>query len=177
MLMTKLLNKLSKLPEIFNKVNTGMVELRKRGRTIVGIHVRRGDFLRYTDHPKNFAVPTAWYLKWLEQIWPKLDHPVLFIASDDLDLVLPDFKRYRPVISSDIIKKFPTKPQYGRINPSIYPDFYLLTQCDRLAISNSTFSFSASLLNERCSMFVRPQITKKLEPFQPWDSKRRLYLR
>lgn len=164
------------IPEIYSKVNEGMIELKKRGKTIVGIHIRRGDFLRYPNHPRNLPVPTAWYLKWLEQLWPTLEKPVLFIASDDLDLVLPDFKRYRPVTSADLIKKFPNKPEYYRLDPSFYPDFYFLTQCDRLGISNSTFSFGASLLNEKCTLFMRPHISKKLVPYKPWKSSRKLDL-
>lgn len=162
--------------EIYNKVNKGMTELRGRGNTIVGIHIRRGDFLNYKGHRRNFPVPTSWYIKWLEQIWPTLDKPVLFIASDDLKSVLPDFKRYRPVTSSDFVKNFPEKPKYYRLDPSFYPDFYFLTQCDRLAISNSTFSFSASLLNTRSELFMRPDIQQKLVPYQPWRSKVRVNL-
>ncbi|RCW43016.1 alpha-1,2-fucosyltransferase [Paenibacillus prosopidis] len=163
-------------PGIYDQVNKGMLELRKRGKTVVGLHVRRGDFLNYKNHPRNFPVPTSWYIKWLKQIWPTLENPVLFIASDDLDSVLSKFKRYRPVTSSDVIENFPKKPKYHRLNPSFYPDFYILTQCDHLAISNSTFSFAASLLNKRCKSFMRPHMKRKLVPFQPWNSKRRLNL-
>lgn len=161
-------------PEIRKRLKPGMSELRKRGKTVVGIHVRRGDFLDYPNHPRNFPAPTDWYVRWLNGLWPTLDKPVLFIASDDPDSVLPDFKRFRPVTTADVMAPFPAQPKYGRLDPSFYPDFYILTQCDRLAISNSTFSFAASLLNRRCTLFVRPHAKQKLVPFRPWESKRRL---
>ncbi|GGF94751.1 alpha-1,2-fucosyltransferase [Paenibacillus abyssi] len=164
------------IPEIHAIVSKGMSELRKNGKTIIGIHVRRGDFLKYKDHPRNYAVPTSWYIDWLNSIWPMLDSPVLFIASDDLENVLSDFKRFLPVTSADFIKQFPAEPKYDRLDPSFYPDYYFLTQCDRLAISNSTFSFTAGLLNERCKLFVRPHKSKTLVPYDPWNSSRRLDL-
>jgi hypothetical protein len=50
-------------------------------------------------------------------------------------------------------------------------DFYVMTQADALAISNSSFSFLAALLNERAEAFVRPSLEERtLAPFDPWDS-------
>ena len=44
-------------------------------------------------------------------------------------------------------------------------------KCDILAISNSSFSFAASMLNESAHLFLRPHLLyKKLIPFDPWDS-------
>jgi hypothetical protein len=52
-----------------------------------------------------------------------------------------------------------------------YPDFYILTQLDVVAISNSSFSFVASMLNERAKFFCRPSLlSNKIIPFDPWDS-------
>ncbi len=54
-------------------------------------------------------------------------------------------------------------------------DFYVLTQAKALAISNSTFSFAAAMLNTQAREFVRPVIdrypmTGGLKRFDPWDS-------
>lgn len=52
-----------------------------------------------------------------------------------------------------------------------YPDWFLLTQCNHLAISNSAFSFTAAMLSERYIDFVRPSsIDKRLVPFDPLDA-------
>jgi hypothetical protein len=52
-----------------------------------------------------------------------------------------------------------------------YLDFSLLGTCDVLAISNSTFSFAASMLSDRGKSFFRPHIpTQKLIPFDPWNA-------
>jgi hypothetical protein len=157
------------VPGIFKKVNHGLTKLRQNGKTIIGIHLRRGDFINYQNHHRNVIVPNSWYWEWLDQIWPTLEKPLLFLASDDLPGVLPDFKRYQPLTSNDVIDNFPQDPSYYP-EPSFYPDFYLLSQCDRLAISNSSFSFAASLLNKHCQSFVRPHSCGRLVSYDPWDS-------
>jgi hypothetical protein len=48
----------------------------------------------------------------------------------------------------------------------------MLSQCDILAISNSTFSFAASMLNNNGYNFVRPRLSqKKLIQYDPWNSR------
>jgi hypothetical protein len=164
------------VPGIDNLAHPGVIELRRLGNTVVGVHIRRGDYVNHPNQRKYWPVPTSWYTDWLNTIWPTLDKPVLFVASDDLELVLPDFRKFQPVTSADVIGKFPTDPKYGDLDPSFYPDFYLLSKCDLLAISNSTFSYAASLLNTTCRCFMRPHEDKKLVPYDPWSSERKLNL-
>lgn len=158
------------VPEIEEEMKKGLKLLRSKGKTVVGIHLRRGDYLDFVNHNKYFVAPTSWYIQWLRKVWGTLEEPVLFIASDELDKVVPDFAEFNPVTSLDL-------NMYGNIrkDAGFYPDFYLLTQCDVMAISNSSFSFSASMLNERCSLFLRPrQQTGSLIPYNPWNSKVKL---
>jgi hypothetical protein len=156
--------------EVQAMVKPGIKKLRERGKSVVGIHIRRGDYLKYNDHLNHWVAPTEWYVTWLEQLWPTLKKPVLFIASDDLEHVLPDFKRFNPVTSKELIPNFQLSVPPS-IDVSFYPDYWLLTQCDYLAISNSTFSFSASMLNDGCKVFMRPDIHKrKLVQYNPWNS-------
>ncbi|MBD0381563.1 alpha-1,2-fucosyltransferase [Paenibacillus sedimenti] len=156
--------------EIYSIVNPGLKQLRNMGNTIVGIHLRRGDFLDFKNDKHCWVSPTTWYLDWLERLWPTLKNPVLFIASDDLPSVLPDFKQYKPITSKELID-FSQQITSSKLDISFYPDYYLLTQCDILAISNSTFSFSASMLNKHCNTFMRPDINKqKLISYDPWSS-------
>ena len=51
-------------------------------------------------------------------------------------------------------------------------DFYVLTQADEVAASNSSFSFMAAMLNERATAFVRPTLEDRRHwsPSIPWDA-------
>ncbi len=143
-------------------LDTALESIRRRGKTLVGLHLRRGDF----GQSYFFVSPTAWYLDWLTGFWQTLDHPVLYIASDEVDRVISDFAHYHPLTSQDL-----------DISPEIlagaayYLDFYVLSQCDVVALSNSSFSFAACMLNESGWAFYRPQLsTQKLIPFDPWNA-------
>ncbi|MEW9669847.1 alpha-1,2-fucosyltransferase [Ammoniphilus sp. 3BR4] len=150
------------VPDIQTRMDEAIKRLRSKGKTIVGLHLRRGDYGLYNKDP-FFIPPNSWYLQWLNEIWNTLDDPLLFIASDETDLVLNDFSSYHPITSKDL--------EITLTKASFYPDFYILTQCDILAISNSTFSFSACLLNERSKSFMCPYPPEKsLVSFDPWDS-------
>ena len=146
-------------PQVLAHVQRMLEKLRHRGKTIVGLHLRRGDY----GYEHFFVAPSAWYLEWLRSLWPTLEDPVLFIASDEPAKVLADFAEFNPVTAKEL---GPTLP-----GADFYPDFFLLSQCDALAISNSSFSFAAAMLNERAGIFARPHLpTQKLIPFNPWNS-------
>jgi glycosyltransferase involved in cell wall biosynthesis len=147
------------VPAIESRLKVGYNRLLSRGNTIVALHLRRGDY----GYDYFFIAPSEWYKKWLAGFWDTLKEPVLFIASDEPEAVVDDFKEYNPVTAKDLTVELPEAP--------FYPDFYYLSRCDILAISNSSFSFAASLLNERCKSFVRPHLPGgKLIPFDPWNS-------
>ncbi len=147
-------------PEIAATLAPAWSRLRERGRTAVGIHIRRNDygFLYF------YRVPIQWYLDCLERIWPGLDQPFLYIATDDLDSVIGDFARYAPATARDL---GPPLPQHD-----FYRDFYALQHCDILLIPNSTFSFAAAMLNRGLNAAYRSLLpVRTFVPFDPWDSK------
>jgi hypothetical protein len=148
----------------------GLKILRSKGKTIVGIHVRRGDYITEPRLGFTLVVPSKWYCEWLEGIWDKLEGPVLFLCSDDLDSILSDFDKFSPVTSRDLEIELPERMK--DLDIEFYIDFFLLTQCDMVCTSNSIFSFVACMLNERASMFVRPHwdFSSKFTVFDPWDS-------
>jgi len=124
--------------------------------TLIGIHIRRGDYCR----PPNRVAPNEWYLDWLEKNWERFDNPTLYIASDDPESVISDFKKYNPRMC---------KPNTEAM--STFLDHYILQHCDVLLTSNSTFSFTAAMLNEKGKEFYRPDYQeKRLTAFDPWDS-------
>lgn len=133
-------------------------DIRRRGRTLVAIHLRRGDF----GYGRFWIAPERWYLEWLEAFWHALDKPILYIASDDTD-VIRHFAAFDPISMSDVATNIP--------GGEFLTDFHMLTQADCLAISNSTFSFVAAMLNDKAKIFVRPNPEQKcLTPFDPWNS-------
>jgi len=152
------------VPEVEAKMAEAMNRLRAKGKTIVGLHLRRGDYKSvHTVVPYLTVAPSGWYKEWLNGFWETLDEPVLFIASDEIEDVIADFAEYHPITVKDLGVELPEAP--------FYPDFYILSQCDVLAISNSTFSFAAAMLNERCKFFFRPNLLKqKMIAFDPWNS-------
>ncbi|MCH9750586.1 MAG: FkbM family methyltransferase [Alphaproteobacteria bacterium] len=129
-----------------------------RGEPVIGLHLRRGDY----GNRWFFIAPTRWYIDWLRSLQASNPRMTIFIASDDLDLVIPDFSEFNVMTSRDL-------PTSGPADPDFFDDFAALTLCDKLAISNSSFSFAASLLNTRADDFVRPDLSvKSLVGFDPW---------
>ena len=146
------------VPGVKTKLQLAVQSLQAKGKTVVGLHLRRGDY----GYNEFFITPNEWYKKWLQEIWGSLEQPVLFIASDEIDKVIGDFREYNPITSKDLGIELPEAP--------FYPDFYLLSQCDIVAISNSSFSFAACMLNKKGKLFVRPYLLQeKLIPFDPWN--------
>lgn len=132
--------------------------LRQRGDSVVAIHLRRGDF----GYGRFWMAPGAWYGAWLDAVWPTLNHPVLYVASDDSGAAA-ELARYQPLTAADFDVAIP--------GAEFYLDFHLLTLADSLAISNSSFSFVAAMLNERARAFMRPDRDRcELVAFDPWDS-------
>ncbi|MBB3268527.1 tetratricopeptide (TPR) repeat protein [Azospirillum sp. OGB3] len=130
--------------------------LRDAGRTVVALHLRRGDF----GWGRFWIAPSSWYRHWLETVWPTLDRPVLFIATDDPSQ-LQEFAAYRPVTAGDL-----AEPIAGA---EFFTDFHVLCHAGRVAISNSSFSFVATMLNRNASEFLRPDSARRaLVPYDPW---------
>lgn len=151
----------SPVPSVRSAVEGTIQKCRDRGRTVVGLHLRRGDYGTFKRQSARwcFVAPTSWYLTWLNENWHTFDKPVLFIASDEPDKVVQDFKQYDVVVSDTTFE------------PDYYEDFYTLTQCDVMLISNSSFGFAASMLNERATDFYRPRLSEqKMIPYDPWNA-------
>ncbi|MDB5105021.1 MAG: methyltransferase FkbM family [Fibrobacteres bacterium] len=134
-----------------------MARVRVGGKTLVAIHLRRG-----SARTQGRMSGTGIYLEWLRALWPTLDAPVLFLASDDLAGVRADLAEFNPITAEDVRMPFQ--------KADFYPDFFVLTQADYLAAGNSTYSFAASMLNSRARMFVRPDAAQTvLVPYDPWN--------
>lgn len=154
------------LHEIFDR------EVRHAGgrrRTVVGIHLRYGDYQSIAASSFGYCAPTVWYLQWLAGIWPTLDDPVLIVTSDDLAAVLNDFAAYNPVTTSSVGMRLPA--EFKGLKAGFFPDWYALTKCDVMAISNSTFSFSAAMMNNQPNLRVfRAHYARQMVEIDPWDA-------
>ena len=130
--------------------------LGRRGRVVVAVHIRRGD---YGQGP-FWVAPTSWYLDWLATVWPKLNKPVLYIATDDPSVVA-DFNDYETVTSADL-----SAPLAGA---EFFVDHWVMRHADILATSNSTFSATAALLNLKGGQTWRPDRSSSgLRLYDPW---------
>jgi hypothetical protein len=155
------------LPAWRAPVETWLARNRPPGATLVAIHLRRGDYTGYDPAVKPWfrLIPEAWYLDWLAEIWPRLANPVLFVATDDRDAVLPAFKAYAPLTAASAEADMP--------EPRLLADFEIMARADVLAICNSSFSRMAALLApESQSCFIPAVPTQTFEPYNPWASDR-----
>jgi hypothetical protein len=155
-------------------LDDGLNLLRSKGKTIVGIHLRRSDYLTEPRAGFTLVFPTKWYCEWLEGIWSELADPILLLCSDDLNSIIDDFAKFSPVTSRNLNIQLPV----GMEELDFYTDFYLLSQCDVVCSSNSNFSFVACMLNQQAQMFVRPHwnFSSRFISFDPWDSDPVLYI-
>lgn len=145
-------------PQLAALTDAWMARLDAGGRPLVALHLRRGDFVK----SRFWIAPEEWYLAWLKDLWPRLERAVLYIATDD-PAVVAAFKDYDPVTAETLGAALP--------GAEFYPDFHVLTQATHLAISNSSFSFVAAMLNTRGAQFMRPdQAARGLVSFDPWNA-------
>lgn len=136
--------------------DAALAAVRQRGNTLVAIHLRRGDF----GGERFWIAPESWYFDWLEHIWPELDRPVLYVATDDPRLV-GRFARYAPLQAAGVASPLP--------GAEFFADHWILSQADLLAVSNSSFSVTAAMLNGRARLTVRPdRRAGRLVAFDPW---------
>lgn len=162
--------------ELKSPLDDGLNFLRSQGKNIIGIHIRRSDYITEPRVGFTLVFPAKWYCEWLDKIWDELEDPVLFLCSDDIDSILPEFERFSPMTWSDLGVKLPERMKELDIN--FYIDFFILSNCDVVCISNSNFSFIACMLNERGKLFVRPHwnFSTKFTVFDPWESEPLLWL-
>jgi hypothetical protein len=139
-------------------LDRAMDPLRRRGRTLVGVHIRRRDF----GYGRFWIAPERWYAHWLGALLPRLDAPVLYVATDDPQ-ARESFAQFSPLGAADLGVSIP--------GAEFFLDHHVLSQAQHLAISNSSFSFTAALLNEGAAGFARPDpVARALVAFEPWRS-------
>lgn len=132
--------------------------LRAAGNTVVALHIRRGDFVT-SNYP---ITETAWYVDWLRGWWPRLDRPVLYVASDDVAAVRHAFAEFHPLTRADVVEEW--------AGLDFLQDFHVLMNADVVGTSAASgFSALAARLNTRARLFVEPDVAaRRIRPFEPW---------
>ena len=143
----------------FRSILDGILEkLRSGNKKIIAIHLRRGDY----GFSIFYRAPCTWYEKWIEEEGLSPNDYRIYICSEDPKDYQSRFKNFE-VMSYDSLGL--------AANVSAVVDFYIMARADMLAISNSSLSFFAAMLNGKANHFVRPDINcNKLVTFDPWNS-------
>lgn len=162
-----ILSKLFQPDADFKRVIETCVQQFGQNKTIIGIHIRRGDFIQ-TPLQQSFQFPIAvkYILDWLASGISSFKNPVIFVCSDDSEA-------YKE-IEKDGFEVFTTKKLYNE-NEVLFRyeqlEWEILRRCDVILNSNSTFCFSASFLNPRSPTCYRYSLTEKaFVCFDPWES-------
>jgi hypothetical protein len=135
--------------------------LKNEGRTLVAIHVRRGDYRVYQDRNPYFRlVPIAWYRALLDTVCPALERPVLYVATDEPEALRPEFGDYEQ-LDVAFFAEFGI-PEHVR-------DFVLLQEADCLAACNSSFSTMAAVTGKPGQKCHLPDFRiQAFTPYDPW---------
>jgi hypothetical protein len=134
-------------------------KLRAGGKRVVAVHLRRGDY----GYDAFFRAPCAWYERWVEAEGLDAGGHLIFVCSEDAEHYAGRFKGYEVVTSAGYAEELGLERWLL--------EFLVLCNSDVLAVSNSTFSFFASLLNCNASRFARPRLEAGgLVSFDPWDA-------
>lgn len=108
----------------------------------VAIHVRRGDYVGNVFD----ILGTEYYEKAVNEIRERVENPVFYVFSDDMDYIDKEFtflKDYVPVHNS---------------GKSSYVDMQMIGACKHAIIANSSFSYWGALLGEtEDSIIIAPK--------------------
>jgi hypothetical protein len=145
--------------------------------TWVGLHYRAGDQGR-----EIFPItPMRYYLAKLRALWPRLTNPRLFIATEDYSII-EDCAHYKPLTAEALGVTFHVDPldhycylQYDRQHREpwqmdFFVDWFLLSQCDIILAPNSTFSFTAAMMNPRCRLYRWELPDQHFHATDPWNA-------
>jgi hypothetical protein len=139
----KVVIKLFKFPKIKDKLVQQYLNLIKKNKNSVAIHIRRGD---YFNNPKvrclHGILGKNYYQKSINYIKKKVKNSTFFIFSDDIELV----KKTLPFFNK---KKYIFVDTKSSIN-----DLYLMSNCKHFVIANSTFSWWGAWLSKNKNKIV-----------------------
>jgi hypothetical protein len=103
----------------------------------VSLHIRRGDYVNVPETNQFHGVCSiSYYQQAIELIASKVEHPVFYIFSDDMQWVKNNFNIVRPHIFVE-----------GNDAATNFEDLRLMSLCSHHIIANSSFSWWGAWLN------------------------------
>lgn len=106
----------------------------------VSIHIRRGDYL---NNPLHDTAKEEFYKKAVDIIEEKIDNPVFFVFSDDIDWVKLNFSTKMETVFID----------FNNASTN-FEDLKLMSSCKHNIIANSSFSWWGAWLNKNLDKIV-----------------------
>lgn len=130
-----------------DKLNFELNERLKNEENSVGIHIRRGDYLKNWKYRGLCGID--YYQKAIAYILEHIKSPKFFLFSDDIDWVKENI--------SPLLKGFDVTFVNWNHSINSYKDMQLMAMCKNLIIANSSFSWWAAYLNQNNPIVVAPE--------------------
>ena len=132
-----------KFKKPLNKVNQNIIDVMKNTNA-VSIHVRRGDYLLANNRNSIHSIQLYEYYKTaIEILNSKLENPVYYFFSDDMNWVRANFNSSKKYIYVD-----------HNFGAESYVDMQLMAECKHNVIANSSFSWWGAWLNDNSNKIV-----------------------
>ena len=130
-----------------DKLNFELNERLKNEENSVGIHIRRGDYLKNWKYCGLCGID--YYQKAIAYILEHIKSPKFFLFSDDIDWVKENI--------SPLLKGYGVTFVNWNHSINSYKDMQLMAMCKNLIIANSSFSWWAAYLNQNNPIVVAPE--------------------
>lgn len=130
-----------------DKLNFELNERLKNEENSVGIHIRRGDYLKNWKYRRLCGID--YYQKAIAYILEHIKSPKFFLFSDDIDWVKENI--------SPLLKGYAVTFVNWNHSINSYKDMQLMAMCKNLIIANSSFSWWAAYLNQNNPIVVAPE--------------------
>lgn len=130
-----------------DKLNFELNERLKNEENSVGIHIRRGDYLKNWKYRGLCGID--YYQKAIAYILEHIKSPKFFLFSDDIDWVKENI--------SPLVKGYDVTFVNWNHSINSYKDMQLMAMCKNLIIANSSFSWWAAYLNQNNPIVVAPE--------------------
>lgn len=130
-----------------DKLNFELNERLNNEENSVGIHIRRGDYLKNWKYRGLCGID--YYQKAIAYILEHIKSPKFFLFSDDIDWVKENI--------SPLLKGYDVTFVNWNHSINSYKDMQLMAMCKNLIIANSSFSWWAAYLNQNNPIVVAPE--------------------
>ena len=130
-----------------DKLNFELNERLKNEENSVGIHIRRGDYMKNWKYRGLCGID--YYQKAIAYILEHIKSPKFFLFSDDIDWVKENI--------SPLLKGYAVTFVNWNHSINSYKDMQLMAMCKNLIIANSSFSWWAAYLNQNNPIVVAPE--------------------